>query len=89
MACGSITTSGAGNGILDGVLPVVPGVRIAHIGLYREPKTLQAAEYYFKMPKTMEQRDIVVVDPMQPTSNSAAAAVTSLKQLKPKSIKFL
>jgi uracil phosphoribosyltransferase len=79
----------AGNGILDGVLSVVPGARVGHIGLYRDPNTLQAVEYYFKMPKNMEERDVVVVDPMLATGNSAAVAVTRLKQCKPKSIKFL
>ena len=79
----------AGNGILDGVLSVVPGARVGHIGLYRDPKTLEAVEYYFKMPKDMQERDVVVVDPMLATGNSASSAVTRLKQLKPKSIKFL
>ena len=79
----------AGNGILDGVLSVVPGARVGHIGLYRDPQTLQAVEYYFKMPKNMEERDVVIVDPMLATGNSAAAAVTRLKACRPKSIKFL
>jgi uracil phosphoribosyltransferase len=79
----------AGNGILDGVLSVVPGARVGHIGLYRDPATLQAVEYYFKMPKDMEERDVIVVDPMLATGNSAAAAITRLKACKPKSIKFL
>ena len=79
----------AGNGILDGVLSVVPGARVGHIGLYRDPKTLEAVEYYFKMPKDMQERDVVVVDPMLATGNSASAAVSRLKLLKPKSIKFL
>ena len=79
----------AGNGILDGVLSVVPGARVGHIGLYRDPATLQAVEYYFKMPQHMQERDIVVVDPMLATGNSAVAAVTRLKACKPKSSKFL
>ena len=79
----------AGNGILDGMLSVVPGARVGHIGLYRDHETLQAVEYYFKMPKDMESRDVVVVDPMLATGNSAVAAITRIKQCKPKSIKFM
>jgi len=79
----------AGTGILDGMLTVVPGARVGHIGLYRDPKTLQAVEYYFKMPKDMQERDVVVVDPMLATGNSAVAAIQRVKALKPKSIKFV
>ncbi|MDP2451589.1 MAG: uracil phosphoribosyltransferase [Polaromonas sp.] len=79
----------AGNGILEGMLNVVPGARVGHVGLYRDPKTLEPVEYYFKMPQEMEERDIVIVDPMLATGNSAIAAVTRLKKLKPKSIKFV
>ena len=79
----------AGNGILEGMLSVVPGARVGHVGLYRDPKTLTAVEYYFKMPHDMQERDIVVVDPMLATGNSAIAAVERLKELKPKSIKFV
>ena len=79
----------AGTGILDGMLTVVPGARVGHIGLYRDPRTLQAVEYYFKMPKDMHERDVVVVDPMLATGNSAVAAIDRVKALKPKSIKFL
>lgn len=79
----------AGNGILEGMLSVVPGARVGHVGLYRDPETLQPVEYYFKMPQEMEARDIVIVDPMLATGNSAIAAVDRLKQLKPKSIKFV
>ena len=79
----------AGNGILEGMLSVVPGARVGHIGLYRDPATLQAVEYYFKMPGDMSERDIIVVDPMLATGNSAIAAIERLKRLKPKTIKFV
>jgi len=79
----------AGTGILDGVLGVVPGARVGHIGLYRDPQTLQPVEYYFKMPQDMQERDVIVVDPMLATGNSAVAAIERVKRLQPKSIKFL
>ena len=79
----------AGNGILEGMLSVVPGARVGHVGLYRDPDTLEPVEYYFKMPQEMAERDIVIVDPMLATGNSAIAAVSRLKQLRPKSIKFV
>jgi uracil phosphoribosyltransferase len=79
----------AGVGILDGMLNVIPGARVGHVGLYRNPKTLQAVEYYFKMPQGMSQRDVIVVDPMLATGNSAVAAVNRLKQTNPKSIRFV
>ena len=79
----------AGNGILEGMLSVVPSARVGHVGLYRDPTTLEPVEYYFKMPQEMEERDIVIVDPMLATGNSAIAAVDRLKKLKPKSIKFV
>lgn len=79
----------AGAGILDGMLQVIPGARIAHIGLYRDPKTLVAVEYYFKVPAGMEGRDAIVVDPMLATGNSAVAAVDRLKETRPRSIRFV
>jgi uracil phosphoribosyltransferase len=79
----------AGTGILDGMLGVVPGARVGHIGLYRDPKTLVAVEYYFKMPGDLHERDVVIVDPMLATGNSAVAAVDRLKECGPKSIKFV
>ena len=79
----------AGTGILDGMLTVVPGARVGHIGLYRDPATLQAVEYYFKMPDHMQERDVIVVDPMLATGHSAVAAIDRLKTLQPRSIKFL
>ena len=79
----------AGNGLLDGFLAVVPGARVGHIGLYRDPATLQAVEYYFKMPKDMPERDVIVVDPMLATGHSAIAAISRIKALAPRSIKFV
>ena len=79
----------AGNGMLDGLLRVVPNARVGHVGLYRDPATLQAVEYYFKMPKAMNERDVIVVDPMLATGHSAVAAIDRLKALAPRSIKFL
>jgi uracil phosphoribosyltransferase len=79
----------AGGGFLDGMLTVVPGARIGHVGLYRDPKTLVAVEYYFKMPSDMHERDAIVLDPMLATGNSAVAAVDRLKETKPRSIRFV
>ncbi|MEI2679766.1 MAG: uracil phosphoribosyltransferase [Burkholderiaceae bacterium] len=79
----------AGGGFLDGMLTVVPGARIGHIGLYRDPKTLVAVEYYFKMPSDMHERDAIVLDPMLATGNSAVAAVDRLKETRPRSIRFV
>lgn len=79
----------AGEGFLDGMLEVVPGARVGHIGLYRDPKTLVAVEYYFKMPADMHERDAIVLDPMLATGNSAVAAVERLKETRPKSIRFV
>jgi len=79
----------AGSGFLDGMLEVVPGARVGHVGLYRDPKTLVAVEYYFKMPEDMHERDAIVLDPMLATGNSAVAAVERLKETRPKSIRFV
>jgi uracil phosphoribosyltransferase len=79
----------AGGGILDGMLQILPSARVGHIGLYRDPKTLAAVEYFYKVPDNMGERDAIVVDPMLATGNSAAAAVTRLQQSGPRSIKFV
>jgi uracil phosphoribosyltransferase len=79
----------AGTGILDGMLTVVPGARVGHIGLYRDPKTHVAVEYYFKLPSDLHERDVVVLDPLLATGNSAVAAVERLKESGPKSIKYV
>ena len=70
----------AGNGLLEGMLDLVPSARVAHIGLYRDPKTLIPVEYYFKAPEDLEDRLIVVVDPMLATANSAIVALDRLKE---------
>ncbi len=79
----------AGNGILDGMLKILPSARVGHIGLYRDPETLQAVEYFFKVPAEMNDRDVIVIDPMLATGNSASDAVTRIKATGPKSIKFV
>jgi uracil phosphoribosyltransferase len=79
----------AGTGLLDGFLNVVPGARVGHVGLYRDPRTLGAVEYYFKMPGGMNERDAIVLDPMLATGNSAVAAVERLKEAGPRSIRLV
>ena len=79
----------AGGGFLDGMLSVVPGARVGHIGLSRDPNTLAAVEYYFKMPPDMHERDAIVLDPMLATGNSAVAAIDRLKETQPRSIRFV
>jgi len=79
----------AGNGLLEGMLDLVPAARVAHIGLYRDPKTLQAVEYYFKAPDDISNRLVIVVDPMLATANSSIAAVEKLKQRGTHNIRFL
>ncbi len=79
----------AGEGILDGMLDLVPAARIGHVGLYRDPQTHEPVEYYFKVPDALEERLCVVVDPMLATGHSAAAAVTRLKAAGAKRIKFV
>lgn len=79
----------AGNGILDGMLDLVPSARVGHIGLYRDPETLQPVEYYYKVPDALASREIVVVDPMLATGNSAGAAVARLKRDDARKIRFV
>jgi uracil phosphoribosyltransferase len=78
----------AGNGLLDGMLDLVPAARVGHVGLYRDPETLVPVEYYLKLPIDLEQRDCIVVDPMLATGNSAAAAVHRIKDAGATRIKF-
>jgi uracil phosphoribosyltransferase len=70
----------AGNGLLDGMLDLMPSARVGHIGLYRDPATLRPVEYYYKVPVDIAERPVIVVDPMLATANSAVAAVDRVKQ---------
>ena len=79
----------AGNGLLEGMLELIPSARIGHIGLYRDPETLVAVEYYFKVPRDLSDRLVIVVDPMLATGNSAVAAVGRLKEEGANNIKFV
>ncbi len=79
----------AGNGLLDGLLDLVPSARVGHIGLYRDPETLEAIEYYLKLPEDVGNRKVVAVDPMLATANSAIAAITRLKEAGASDIVFV
>ena len=79
----------AGVGFLDGMLELVPAARVAHIGLYRDPATLQAVEYYFKAPSDVAERLVIVMDPMLATAHSAIAAITRLKERGVHDIRFV
>lgn len=78
----------AGDGIMDGMLDLVPSARVGHIGLYRDPKTLAPVEYYLKLPEDVSERMVIVVDPMLATGHSAAAALSRLKQAGAEQIRF-
>ncbi|MDP3317308.1 MAG: uracil phosphoribosyltransferase [Devosia sp.] len=79
----------AGNGLLDGMLDLVPAARVAHIGIYRDHETLQPVEYYYKAPTELENRLIIVVDPMLATGNSSIAAIDKLKERGANNLRFL
>ncbi len=79
----------AGNGLLDGMLDLLPSARVGHVGLYRDPETLDAVEYYYKVPQDLAERLTIVVDPMLATGNSAIAAVQRLKQGGAQQMKYL
>lgn len=79
----------AGNGLLDGILELIPAARVGFVGLYRDPETLQPVQYYCKVPDRLDERICIVVDPMLATGNSSAAAIDLLKQSGAKNIRFL
>ncbi|KOO37287.1 uracil phosphoribosyltransferase [Priestia koreensis] len=79
----------AGIGMVDGILKLIPAAKVGHVGLYRDPETLQPIEYYVKLPNDVEERDFIVVDPMLATGGSAVEAINSLKKRGAKNIKFM
>ena len=79
----------AGLGMVDGVLALVPSARVGHIGLYRDPETLMPVEYYCKLPADIEEREVIVLDPMLATGGSAIDAIAQIKKRNPKDIKFM
>lgn len=79
----------AGNGLLDGILELIPSARVGFVGLYRDEETLQPVEYYFKVPAEIDDRVVIVVDPMLATGNSSAAAIDMIKNAGAKNIIFL
>jgi len=79
----------AGNGLLDGVLELIPGARVGFVGLYRDEETLKPVQYYFKVPDTLEDRLVIAVDPMLATGNSSVAAIDLLKRSGAKNIRFM
>ncbi len=79
----------AGNGLLEGMLDLIPSARVGHIGMYRDHDTLEAVEYYLKLPPSIGERQVIVVDPMLATGNSAVAAVTRLKEAGARRMKFV
>ncbi|WP_017756609.1 uracil phosphoribosyltransferase [Calidifontibacillus oryziterrae] len=79
----------AGLGMVDGILKLIPAAKVGHIGLYRDPETLKPVEYYFKLPSDIEERELIVLDPMLATGGSAAAAISGLKKRGAVNIKLM
>ena len=79
----------AGNGLLDGTLEIIPSAKVGFIGIYRDPNTLQAVEYYCNLPKNIKDNELILLDPMLATGHSAIAAINKIKEQKPKRIKLI
>ncbi len=79
----------AGNGLLEGMMDLIPSARVGHVGLYRDPETLEAVEYYFKVPEDLRDRPVIALDPMLATGNSAVAAIERIKAAGARRLKFL